>query len=789
MPFAPGTIIDNKFRIIARIGAGGMGTVFSAEQIELNRTVALKVLADTGPLDEESTARFLQEAQIISQLHHKNIVSIYAFGQFADSPYIAMEFVAGNSLQSLLQDNKPLDVQFILKTGIQICAALSHAHKNGIVHRDLKPANIMLATSGDVTVIDFGFAKVFQADAARRQQQLTEAGCAVGSILYMSPEQCQGNAVDGRADIYGLGCVLYHCLTGHPPFDGDHSVSIMFKHVNDNAPRLVGANTELEQVAEIQRILDMAMARDVGSRYQSADEMLQDLSLAATNITSLTLQTESPSSDAHKQGQQPSVKQLIGQRQALPLIFGCSILIACTLFLITLFFKSQTAAQDQFQPNLTPTQYIQRLESLHGIDRLEFLKNNRNSAGREETDRGFSEKSVSEIHLEADRLMKASKLNEAFTLLRRTEESLRGLPPRSITHNGKLSIWVIALDCQLKLPVSQRIHDIPELTERFIGECKAEEHDEVFSLANCITRLEQLGYPKEALILCPKAARGLEHLNAADPSMSCQSLYWACVVGGFARRQSHHDIKNRMITLASGLAQKSKNGPILAELATWGPLWDPNNLFANYEELLLAALRINDPAGITAVQLNLRLIAFYRLHGKQDLAERLTKTTLLTLAKIKSSPQTRPEKEKLEHLLYAELFEANWHLQKRAEMFAVMNRWPPSDKPDHKMQRLHCWARLYIYDKKFAQAQECIDDALSIQIQPNDADHCIWRCKVLLRAGLLARKRADERSAQEYWRSANSLASTLKSSHPERLAQCQQMIDDFKKASPDPNLF
>jgi tRNA A-37 threonylcarbamoyl transferase component Bud32 len=274
MHIPEGTVIDGRFRIGKMLGAGGMGAVFEAEQMDLARTVAIKFLTDPMMAESEAAARFQQEAQLLSQLRHKNIVGVYAFGQWQHCAYMSMERVYGTSLQEKLQSNQPLDDKFVLDVAREVCSGLQAAHAMGIVHRDLKPSNLIVSDSGDVKIIDFGLAKILNPGAMNRQQ-LTEAGATVGSVLYMSPEQCLGAPVDTRSDIYALGCVLHHCLTGVPPFTGDHSVVVMMQHTEEPLPRLRG------NLENWQRVLDMATVKDPAQRYQSVGEMLMDLDLIA----------------------------------------------------------------------------------------------------------------------------------------------------------------------------------------------------------------------------------------------------------------------------------------------------------------------------------------------------------------------------------------------------------------------------------------------------------------------------------------------------------------------------
>jgi serine/threonine protein kinase len=270
-----GSTIDERYELLSEIGRGGMGAVYKAKQHPFDRIVALKMLP--GQLgDAEAHARFEREAMAISALQHKNIVLFYGYGVWCGAPYMVMEHVDGRSLQNLLQKNEPLEPKFALRIIEQIAEGLSCAHAHGLVHRDLKPSNVMIV--GDegnfvAKIIDFGLAQLMPS-FGKDVQKLTEAGAAVGSVLYMSPEQCIGKETDARSDIYALGAIFHHCLTGVVPFTGDHSVSVMHQHVSEATPRL---DSSLPDSAALQALIDHAMQKDPKDRYQSADEFLADI--------------------------------------------------------------------------------------------------------------------------------------------------------------------------------------------------------------------------------------------------------------------------------------------------------------------------------------------------------------------------------------------------------------------------------------------------------------------------------------------------------------------------------
>ncbi len=268
-----GQQLDN-FRVIERIGVGGMATVFRAYQPSLERYVALKVLPIKQAQDPVFFKRFVQEARSIARLAHPNIVHIYNFGEQGDIKYIAMEYVDGGTLKQRL--GQPLPVRQAAEFVIQAAKGLECAHKNGIIHRDIKPANMLLRKNGHLLLTDFGLAKILEDTT-----NITRTGARLGTPHYMSPEQGTGKPVDARTDIYSLGIVLYHCLAGEPPFHADNPLSMSVKHLQDRLPvEKLTANNHVPDLI-VQVVLKMT-AKQPGERYQSAAELIDALSNAVT---------------------------------------------------------------------------------------------------------------------------------------------------------------------------------------------------------------------------------------------------------------------------------------------------------------------------------------------------------------------------------------------------------------------------------------------------------------------------------------------------------------------------
>jgi serine/threonine protein kinase/HEAT repeat protein len=280
-----GTIIGGAYRIIKLIGRGGMGQVYLAEHLALTKKCALKIMP-SNLVTEKAWKRFQTEAKAISGLEHTNLVRVTDLGIHENSlPYFAMEHVDGLSLAQLLAKNERLSQDQTVQILNQICEGIECAHRQGIVHRDLKPANIMICEDKDhtgqlkVKLLDFGLAKLSQKEAA--DVNLTATGEIFGSPLYMSPEQCAGDATDERSDIYSLGCTMYECLTGKPPFTGERAIPIMNNKIFKDAPSLSASPCGKSFPAELEFIVGKMLKKDVKERYQNIAQLKGDLQAAA----------------------------------------------------------------------------------------------------------------------------------------------------------------------------------------------------------------------------------------------------------------------------------------------------------------------------------------------------------------------------------------------------------------------------------------------------------------------------------------------------------------------------
>jgi eukaryotic-like serine/threonine-protein kinase len=270
-----GTVFDGRYRIVRKLGAGGMADVYLAEDQELGRRVAIKILNGRHAADDSFVERFRREAKNAAGLSHPNIVSIYDRGEAEGTYYIAMEFLDGRSLKELIVGRGPAPIKVAIEYARQILAALGAAHRHGIVHRDIKPHNVLVGPEGRVKVTDFGIAR-------SGASQMTEVGSIIGTAQYLSPEQARGAPVDQTSDLYSVGVVLYEMLTGQVPFTGDTPLEIAMKHLSE-VPR---PPSELRQEVphDLDSVVLRALAKDPGERYQSAEEMDADLARVAEGL-------------------------------------------------------------------------------------------------------------------------------------------------------------------------------------------------------------------------------------------------------------------------------------------------------------------------------------------------------------------------------------------------------------------------------------------------------------------------------------------------------------------------
>src|SRR5579885_2653728 len=273
---------SSRYELQERIGKGGMGVVYRAYDNVLKKTVAVKLLLPT--LKNEAKMRFQNEARMAAMLEHSNILKVLDFGVTSKGElFLIMDFIEGVTLDSLVRKNGPLDIELSVDIFCQICSALQHAHNHGVLHRDVKPSNIILQRQSDSSflakVVDFGIAKL-----TSDEQRLTATGARVGSPLYMSPEQARGEEVDERSDVYSMGCLMFFCLSGATPFQGDSYMEIITKQIEETAPKLNSVSESRQFPTSLEDMVAKALNKDPLQRYSKIGDLAEALATFAQEL-------------------------------------------------------------------------------------------------------------------------------------------------------------------------------------------------------------------------------------------------------------------------------------------------------------------------------------------------------------------------------------------------------------------------------------------------------------------------------------------------------------------------
>jgi eukaryotic-like serine/threonine-protein kinase len=272
---AGNTLVDNRYRVIRRIGSGGMADVYCADDTHLGRQVALKVLHRRFAQDQEFVERFRREASAAAGLNHPNVVGVFDRGQHEGTYYIAMEYLEGRTLKDIVATEAPLAQERVIDLGLQILQAAGFAHSHGVIHRDFKPHNVIVDDHGHAKVTDFGIARA-------GASEMTETGSIMGTAQYLSPEQAQGHAVTATSDIYSIGVMLYEMLAGRLPFEGDSAVAVALKHLSEPPAPISQWRPDIHPALEA--VVMAALAKDPAQRWQSAEDLAAGLEAARSQI-------------------------------------------------------------------------------------------------------------------------------------------------------------------------------------------------------------------------------------------------------------------------------------------------------------------------------------------------------------------------------------------------------------------------------------------------------------------------------------------------------------------------
>ena len=272
---AGNTLVDGRYRVLRRLGSGGMADVYCAEDTHLGRQVAIKVLHRRFAQDQEFVERFRREAKSAAGLNHPNVVGVFDRGEHEGTYYIAMEFLEGQTLKDIVATEAPLAQERVIDLGLQILQAAGFAHSHGVIHRDFKPHNVIVDQQGHAKVTDFGIARA-------GASEMTETGSIMGTAQYLSPEQAQGHAVTATSDIYSIGVMLYEMLAGRLPFEGDSAVAVALKHLSEPPAPISQWRPDVHPALEA--VVMAALAKDPAQRWQSAEDLAAGLEAARTQI-------------------------------------------------------------------------------------------------------------------------------------------------------------------------------------------------------------------------------------------------------------------------------------------------------------------------------------------------------------------------------------------------------------------------------------------------------------------------------------------------------------------------
>jgi serine/threonine protein kinase/Tfp pilus assembly protein PilF len=343
----------SHYKILEKLGEGGMGVVYKAQDTKLDRIVALKFLPQHLTSDPVEKERFVHEAKAASALNHTNITTIYEIDEFQGQMFIVMEYCEGKTLKQIIEQ-ETLSIRKVLDIGIQICEGLTIAHEKGIVHRDIKSANIMLTPRGQVKIMDFGLAKL------KGATKLTQTRSTLGTAAYMSPEQAQGEEVDQRSDIFSFGVVLYELLTGKLPFGGEHQAAIIYSIINEEPQSVARYNNQVS--VELERIVSKALVKEKEERYQHIDDLLADLRREKKSLEYIK------TAQIPKEAVAPKPK-----KKLLPFIVPASmVFIIALIFLVLKPFKFEIVPEKRAaaEENTVAIMYFENLVDKEDKERL-----------------------------------------------------------------------------------------------------------------------------------------------------------------------------------------------------------------------------------------------------------------------------------------------------------------------------------------------------------------------------------------------------------------------------------
>ena len=358
---ADNTLVDSRYRILRRIGSGGMADVYCAEDIHLGRQVALKVLHRRFAQDQEFVERFRREASAAAGLAHPNVVGVFDRGRHDGTYYIAMEHLGGRTLKEIVEAEAPLAQERVIELGLQILQAAGFAHRHSVIHRDFKPHNVIVDEQGHAKVTDFGIARA-------GASEMTETGSIMGTAQYLSPEQAQGHAVTATSDLYSIGVLLYEMLAGRLPFEGDSAVSIALKHLSEPPPPISQLRPDVHPALE--SVVMAALAKDPARRWQSAEQFGEALTAAGGQLGEAPTNSDTSGfaplpvpvtsgEDTYPPVVAPAEERPEERRRRWPWFTIGVLTLALAAFLIFLAVSALTAAETREVPRVVGKQLVE----------------------------------------------------------------------------------------------------------------------------------------------------------------------------------------------------------------------------------------------------------------------------------------------------------------------------------------------------------------------------------------------------------------------------------------------
>ena len=366
-----GSVISGRYVVQAIVGTGGMAVVYRAFDKKKNRIVAIKVLRPEYESDEEFVRRFSREAEAASKVSHENIVNMLDVGIDGDMRYIVMEYVDGQTLKEMIRQRGTIHPDTAIRMTIRILAAVDHAHRNGIVHRDIKPQNILVDNQGRVKVADFGIARLKASQTTALDEGGT-TGSALGSVHYFSPEQARGEVADEKSDLYSVGVVMYEMLTGSVPFDGETSVSVALKHLNEAPMSMRQRQTGISKALD--EVVMRALSKDAARRYQTAAEMAADLRKTITHPEGGFVKYPKAPEEIEKEREARRRKRARDRKRLQRTITAVAALITAALVAFTVWFILKII-NTYSMPNVLGQEQmlaLDRLENLNATTEVEY---------------------------------------------------------------------------------------------------------------------------------------------------------------------------------------------------------------------------------------------------------------------------------------------------------------------------------------------------------------------------------------------------------------------------------